>query len=87
MTEDEDDIKKRPEKEQQVWRIKRDIKIAFKRFQEAPKTKLEWYKLGRVLGRGACSKVNLALHILTRKVVALKSVNKNYLEQQRLLQI
>jgi serine/threonine protein kinase len=65
--------------------MKRDIKMAFKRYEEPPKTKLDWYMLGRVLGRGSCSKVNLALHILTRKVVALKSVNKNYLEQQRLL--
>ena len=36
LTEDEEVIKNRPEKERQVWEIKRDIKIAFKRFQEAP---------------------------------------------------
>ena len=33
--------------------------------------------MGRILGRGSFGKVNLALHKLTRKIVAVKSINKN----------
>lgn len=36
-------------------------------------TNIEFYKIGKILGRGAFGKVNLALHRLTRKLVAIKS--------------
>jgi serine/threonine protein kinase len=34
------------------------------------------YKIGRVLGRGAFGKINLAFHKLTKKLCAVKSINK-----------
>jgi hypothetical protein len=34
LTEDEEVIQSRGEKEYQVWAIKKDIKIAFKRYEE-----------------------------------------------------
>ena len=33
--------------------------------------------MGRVLGRGAYGKINLAIHKLTRRLCAVKSINKN----------
>ena len=41
-----------------------------------PKTNLSYYKIGRSIGRGAFGKVNLALHILSGHLVAIKSFNK-----------
>jgi len=45
--------------------------------RDYPKTDLEFYKIGRFLGKGAFGKVNLSLHILTGRLVAMKSFNKN----------
>lgn len=36
-----------------------------------------------MLGRGAFGKVNLALHKLTNELVAIKSMNKTMLENER----
>ena len=41
-----------------------------------PKTNIYFYKIGRIIGRGAFGKVNLALHILSGYLVAMKSFNK-----------
>ena len=45
-------------------------------YGEYPKTNSKFYKYGRLLGRGAFGKVNLALHIGTGRTVAIKSFNK-----------
>lgn len=39
-------------------------------------TKPEYYKVGKVIGKGAFGKVNLAIHRLTGRFVALKSISK-----------
>ena len=41
-----------------------------------PKTSLSYYKIGRSIGHGAFGKVNIALHILSGRIVAIKSFNK-----------
>lgn len=41
-----------------------------------PPSKIQFYKCGRLIGRGAFGKVNLALHICTGRIVAMKSFNK-----------
>ena len=41
------------------------------------KTRIELYKVGKILGKGAFGKVNLGLHRLTRKLVAIKSTDKD----------
>ena len=41
-----------------------------------PETNLSFYKIGRSVGRGAFGKVNIALHILSGHLVAIKSFNK-----------
>mgnify|MGYP000878724110 CR=1 FL=1 len=44
--------------------------------KEMFQTKPEYYKIGKVIGKGAFGKVNLAIHRLTGKFVALKSISK-----------
>ena len=41
-----------------------------------PPSDISFYKFGRVIGKGAFGKVNLGLHILTGRIVAIKSFNK-----------
>lgn len=43
---------------------------------DAPTTEIDFYRVGKMLGRGAFGKVNLAMHKLVRKLVALKSLDK-----------
>jgi serine/threonine protein kinase len=47
-----------------------------------PKTKVNFYKFGRLIGKGAFGKVNIGLHVLTGKIVAIKSFNKQNLKSQ-----
>ena len=48
-----------------------------------PKSQISFYKYGRLIGQGAFGKVNLGLHILTGRFVAIKSFNKNKLKNER----
>ena len=61
------------------------IKNYYNRYKKYPKTKMNFYKYGRLLGKGAFGKVNLSLHVLTGRLVAIKSINKSKLlnEKQR----
>lgn len=59
------------------------IKDAFKKTGDAPKTSTEYYRAGKMLGRGAFGKVNMGMHKLTRKLVAIKSINKEYLSEEK----
>ena len=45
-----------------------------------PETLISFYKYGRIIGQGAFGKVNLGLNILTGRVVAIKSFNKQSLD-------
>eukprot|EP01022_Parablepharisma_sp_SALTPOND_P008189 TRINITY_DN135349_c2_g1_i1.p1 TRINITY_DN135349_c2_g1~~TRINITY_DN135349_c2_g1_i1.p1 ORF type:complete len:1128 (-),score=119.65 TRINITY_DN135349_c2_g1_i1:2063-5362(-) len=58
------------------------IRKYFKEHNEAPKTGTEFYRVGRLLGKGAFGKVNLGMHKLTGKLVAIKSINKEYLTDE-----
>lgn len=40
------------------------------------------YKIGKVMGKGAFGKVNLAIHRLSGKFVALKSINKQFMTEE-----
>ncbi len=53
-----------------------------KKFKEHPKTVLDFYIVGRVLGKGAFGKVNLCVHKLSGKLVAIKSLHKQYLASE-----
>ena len=43
----------------------------------------ECYRAGKMLGRGAFGKVNLGMHRMTRKLIAIKSINKEYLSEEK----
>lgn len=47
-----------------------------------PETKPQFYKYGRLVGRGAFGKVNLALHVCSGRLVAIKSFNKKNLKSK-----
>lgn len=40
------------------------------------KTTAEFYRIGKMLGKGAFGRVNLAMHKITGRLVAVKSMNK-----------
>lgn len=78
LTEDDDEVKKASLEEREHIKIKRKIKMSMKRYRNPPQTELEFYSIGRVLGKGGYGKVNLAKQKLTRKICAVKSINKIY---------
>ena len=45
-------------------------------------TKIDYYKIGKVIGKGAFGKVNLAIHRLTSRFLALKSINKSFMSDE-----
>jgi serine/threonine protein kinase len=66
----------------EVYMIVHLIKNCFHKYNKAPKTQLELYKIGKMLGKGAFGKVNLGLHRLTRKLVAIKSINMDFMKEE-----
>ena len=55
------------------------IKNYYKKFNSYPPTGINFYKYGRLIGQGAFGKVNIGLNILSGRVVAIKSFNKEKL--------
>jgi len=55
----------------------------YKKHNEYPNTEQNFYKYGRLLGKGAFGKVNLALHLASGRLVAIKSFNKKKLTTKR----
>lgn len=45
-------------------------------------TTIDMYKIGKVLGQGGFGKVNLGLHRLTRKLVAIKSIKVKEIQDE-----
>ena len=50
---------------------------------EYPDTQLFHYKYGRLIGQGAFGKVNIGLNVLSGRIVAIKSFNKNNLDKNK----
>ena len=82
LTEDENEITaaRTPEREQIM--VKRKIKMMFKRNLCAPEPEASFYIIGRVLGKGGYGKVNLAMQKLSRKICAVKSINKVFVQTE-----
>ena len=66
----------------EVALLSKGIQDCFERHQKMPKTRIELYKVGRILGRGAFGKVHLGLHRLTRKLVAIKSTDRDVIKEE-----
>jgi serine/threonine protein kinase len=62
----------------EIYAVTKDIKRSFKDSDKPPKTKVTFYKIGKIIGKGAFGKVNVAMHILSRKLVAIKSIKKEH---------
>jgi serine/threonine protein kinase len=58
------------------------FRLHFKQFNKAPPTTCEFYRIGRVLGKGAFGKVNFAMHKLSEQLVAIKSMSKETLQSE-----
>lgn len=59
------------------------IKHTFKTTGCAPQTSLDFYKIGKQIGNGAFGKVNLAVHRLTGKQVAIKTIEKLFIKDEK----
>ena len=57
------------------------IKNYISKKNELPPTTLEFYKFVKLIGKGAFGKVNLGLHRLTRRLVAIKSTDKDQVKE------
>lgn len=69
-------------KEKEISILSAIIRNCTQQFNKMPKTRVEFYKIGKVLGKGAFGKVNLGLHRLTRKLVAIKSTNRDEIREE-----
>ena len=67
---------------QEIAYVMNQVSKSFKNIEDAPETTLDFYRIGKMLGRGAFGKVNLAMHKMVRKLVALKSLNKECLTDE-----
>jgi hypothetical protein len=59
---------RKEELETQTLEIATQIRKCFDEDHKAPETLTNFYKIGRVLGKGAFGKVNLAMHVLAKRL-------------------
>ena len=60
-------------------KIANSIKKYYEKNGKYPQSRLEYYLIGRQIGHGAYGKVNLALHIASLRLVAIKTFSKKNL--------
>ena len=58
------------------------IKNYYKKNGKYPESRIEFYLYGRQIGHGAFGKVNLALHIASGRLVAIKTFSKKHLKNK-----
>ena len=82
---------RKQELEAQTLEVVALIRNHFSTKNTCPPTNTNFYKIGRVLGKGAFGKVNLAMHILAKRlgkfsakifIVAIKSLNKKHMKEE-----
>jgi serine/threonine protein kinase len=64
-------------------KLRYKIKLHFREFHTVLTSSLDFYRIGRVLGRGAFGKVNLACHKVCEHLVAIKSIEKKVLRNEK----
>ena len=79
---DIEEFKNLSPRSREIANIMQIISQAFIETKEPPVTTNDFYRIGKMLGRGAFGKVNLAMHKLVRKLVAIKSLNKECLTDE-----
>ena len=78
----ETEFSKLSPRSQEIGYVMQKLFKAFSETNKPPITDITFYRIGKMLGRGAFGKVNLAMHKLVRKLVALKSLNKSALTDE-----
>lgn len=58
------------------------IRSYIKKTNELPVTTLDFYKFVKLLGKGAFGKVTLGIHLLTGKYVAIKTIEKSFMNDE-----
>jgi len=71
-----------PKREKELIEISDLIKKYWKEMGRAPKTEVKYYKIGKMLGKGAFGRVSLGIHKLTGKFVAVKSISKKVMTDE-----
>lgn len=79
----EGDLAKFSPRTREMALISTAVKESFREDGEAPVTTTDFYRAGKMLGKGAFGKVSLGMHKLSRKLVAIKSINKEYLSEEK----
>lgn len=69
--------------EEEKERLIQLIRMAYRTRGEPPASSSEFYRYGKMLGKGAFGKVSLAVHRLTGLNVAIKSIEKSYMKDER----
>jgi hypothetical protein len=58
------------------------IKLYVQKHNKVPPTTLDFYKIVKLIGKGAFGKVTLGIHKLTGKHVAIKTIEKSYMKDE-----
>ena len=58
------------------------IRNYIKKTNELPPTTLEFYKFIKLIGKGEFGKVTLGVHLLTGKHVAIKTIEKSFMNDE-----
>lgn len=59
---------------QQVMSI---VQKHIRQWGKVPSTSIQFYRVGKMLGRGAFGRVSLGMHKMVRKLVAMKTLNRD----------
>ena len=66
-----------------IKKLKKMIRLYFQEYKDMKSSTCDFYRIGRVLGRGAFGKVNLACHKVCEHLVAIKSIEKKVLRNEK----
>lgn len=69
--------------EEEKERLIQVVRLSYRTRGEPPPSSSDFYRYGKMLGKGAFGKVSLAVHRLTGLNVAIKSIEKSYMKDER----